>query len=134
MLTWLSNYRDIALLVLRVGIGAIMVMYGWPKLAGGMHAWEKLGGAMQYLGISMFPVFWGFLCAVTETFGGVLLVLGFYFRPAAILLTINMAVATTMVYETSHGSFEAWAHPAELAILFFSLIFIGAGKYSIDRS
>ena len=133
ILTWLSNYRDLGLLVLRAGIGIMMTLHGWPKLAGGLPAWEKLGQAMSHVGINFFPGFWGFSCAMVETIGGVLLIIGFCFRPVTILLTLNFIVATVLLYTTS-GVFLDWSRPAEMLILFFSLIFIGAGKYSVDRS
>ncbi len=133
ILTWLSQYRDIGLLFLRAGIGTMMVLHGWPKLAGGIQHWEKLGKAANSIGISFFPGFWGFSSAMVETIGGVLIVLGFCFRPVTILMTFNFIVATVLVYKTT-GQFSEWSHPAEMLILFFSLIFIGAGKYSIDRS
>lgn len=133
MLTWLSQYRDIGLLILRAGIGIMMVLHGFPKLAGGLPAWEKLGRAMGHLGVNFFPGFWGFSSAMVETLGGVLLVIGFCFRPVTILMTLNFIVATVLLYKTS-GAFLDWSRPAEMLILFFSLIFIGAGKYSVDRS
>ncbi len=133
ILTWLSQYRDLGLLFLRAGIGVAMVLHGWPKLAGGLVEWEKLGKAMSHLGVHFFPGFWGFSSAMVETIGGVLLILGFCFRPTTILLTLNFIVATVLVYKTS-GEFLDWSRPAEMLILFFSLIFIGAGKYSVDRS
>ena len=132
ILTWLSNYRDLGLLVLRAGIGIMMTLHGWPKLAGGLPAWEKLGQAMSHVGINFFPGFWGFSCAMVETIGGVLLIIGFCFRPVTILLTLNFIVATVLLYKTS-GVFLDWSRPAEMLILFFSRIFIGAGKYSVDR-
>lgn len=133
MLTWLSQYRDIGLLFLRIGIGIMMVLHGIPKLAGGLPQWEKLGKAMSHLGINFFPGFWGFSCAMVEVLGGVLIVIGFCFRPVTILMTLNFIVATVLLYKTS-GVFLDWSRPAEMLILFFSLIFIGAGKYSVDRS
>jgi putative oxidoreductase len=133
MLTWLSQYRDIGLLFLRLGIGTMMIFHGWPKLAGGIVQWEKLGKAMGVLGVNFFPVFWGFSSAMVETLGGVLLIIGFCFRPVAILMTLNFILATIFLYKTS-PQFIEWSRPAEMLILFFSLIFIGAGKYSVDRS
>ena len=133
ILTWLSQYRDIGLLILRLGIGTMIVLHGWPKLAGGIHQWEKLGKALGTLGISFFPAFWGFSSAMVETLGGVLFAIGFCFRPVSILMTLNFAVATAFLYKTSPQYIE-WSRPAEMLILFFSLIFIGAGKYSVDRS
>ena len=132
-LTWLSQYRDLGLLFLRAGIGVMMTLHGWPKLAGGMETWAKLGGAMTHLGIKFFPVFWGFSCAMVETIGGVLLIIGFLFRPTTILLSMNFVVASVLLYKTS-SSFTEWSRPVEMLILFVSLIFIGAGKYSVDRS
>ncbi len=134
MLTWLSQYRDLGLLFLRLGIGVMMILHGWPKLAGGLPEWEKVGGAAGYIGIHFLPWVWGFMAAMTETIGGLLIVLGAGFRPVTMLLTFNFIVATAMVYHTSKGEFISWSRPAEMLILFFSLIFIGAGKYSVDRS
>jgi putative oxidoreductase len=132
--TWLSKYRDLGLLLLRVGLGGMMILHGWPKLAGGVELWTKLGGAMSHLGITFLPAFWGFMAAASETVGGALLVLGFFFRPASALLFFTMLVATVMKYRVSRGDFMEWAWPAEMAIVFLSLILIGAGRFSIDKS
>ncbi len=129
-LTWLSNYRDLGLLLLRLGLGALLISAGWPKLAEGIQGWEKLGLAMGNLGIHFAPAFWGFACAMTETFAGLFLALGFYFRISTILLTLNFIVATVMLVN-KHS--DHWTFPALVGLLCFSLIFIGPGKYSVDR-
>ncbi len=134
VLTWLTRYRDFGLLLLRVGLGLMMIMHGWPKLAGGVEAWTKLGAAMQHLGISFLPQFWGFMAAASETVGGALLVIGFMFRPATALLFFTMVVATVLKYRVSGGVFQEWAWPAEMGIVFFSLFLIGAGRFSLDKS
>lgn len=132
--TWLSKYRDFGLLLLRVGLGGMMIMHGWSKLVGGPEVWTKLGGAMHHLGISFLPAFWGFMAAASESVGGALLVIGFLFRPATALLFCTMAVAALMKYRTGDGAFLEWAWPAEMAIVFLSLLFIGAGRFSVDRA
>lgn len=134
VLTWLSKYRDFGLLLLRIGLGGMMILHGWPKLAGGADTWARVGGAMSHLGITFFPEFWGFMAAVSETLGGALIVLGFLFRPASGALFYTMVVAAVMKYKTSGGVFLEWAWPAEMAIVFLSLIFIGAGRFSLDKS
>jgi len=134
MLTWLSQYRDIGLLILRAGIGTMMVIFGWQKLKEGDATWLKLGKAMENFGITFYPIVWGFLCALTEALGGLLVVIGLWFRPVCIVMVLLFVVATVMLYNTTGGNFKEWTRPAELGLLFFSLIFIGAGKYSIDRS
>lgn len=133
-LAWLGQYRDVGILLLRAGIGIMMIQHGWPKLAGGQQVWEKVGGAMGNLGISFWPVFWGFLAAMSETLGGALLAAGFLTRYAALFLTFTMAVATITMYRANQGAFSEWSHAAEIGIVCLSLVIIGAGKYSVDRA
>lgn len=134
ILTGLNRYREFGLLILRVGIGVLMILHGWPKLVGGAAVWTKVGEAMQFLGVGIFPVFWGFMAALSEAVGGALLVLGFYFRPATALMFFTMLVATIMMYRTGGGDFMKWSEPAEMAVVFLGLFFIGAGKFSLDRA
>jgi putative oxidoreductase len=129
---FLGKYRDFGLLLLRVGIGAMFVMHGLPKLMGGPDKWTQLGGAMQYLGISFLPIAWGLAAALSEVVGGLLLVFGLLFRPACLFLTLTMAVAANMHLGKGEGLMAA-SHAIELGLLFFSLLFIGPGRFSVDR-
>lgn len=128
----LTKYRDMGLLILRVGIGIMFLYHGIPKLSGGPEKWEKLGMAMNYVGIKFIPVFWGFMAAFSESFGGICIILGLFFRPACMLLTITMAVAAIMHIRKGDGLNVA-SHAIEGGIVFLSLILIGPGKYSIDK-
>ncbi|GAB4424928.1 MAG: DoxX family protein [Thermodesulfovibrionales bacterium] len=132
MLKSLAKHADTGLLILRVGIGIMFLYHGFPKLFGGPEKWGKLGIAAKYVGIDIFPVFWGFMAAFSEFFGGTCIILGLFFRPACILLTITMAVAASMHLGKGDGLNVA-SHAIEDGILFLSLIFIGPGRYSIDR-
>jgi len=78
---------DVALLLLRLGIGVSFVyVYGAAKLFGGPEQWTGLGQTMAVLGITFWPTFWGFMAALAEFGGGILLMLGLLFRPALVLL------------------------------------------------
>ncbi len=134
ILTGLTKYRDFGLLLLRVGLGAMFIfVHGWPKIVGGVERWKALGSAMQHLGIRFAPEFWGFLAAAAEFGGGILLVLGFFFRPTCAALAFTMLVGAVMHYKTE-GTLFAAAHPIELGVVFLALLLIGPGKYSLDRS
>ncbi|QCR21052.1 DoxX family protein [Pontibacter sp. SGAir0037] len=129
----LYRLRNMGLLLLRLGIGVMFVLHGWPKLEGGPERWAMLGENMQLLGIGFAPVFWGFMAGFAETVGGILLALGLFFRPTCALLLITMIVATTRHIVAGDG-FGGYSHALEAAILFFSFLFIGPGKFSLDES
>ena len=128
---YLNRYRETGILVLRIGIGIMFILHGYPKLIGGPDKWEGLGANMGNVGIGFAPVFWGFMAAFAEGVGGLLLLLGFLTRPACVLLFITMVVAAVK-HNVDSGNFMAGAQPTEDAIVFLSLIFIGPGKYSLD--
>jgi len=128
----LGKYRNTGLLLLRIGIGIMFIIHGFPKLAGGPQGWEGLGGSMKVIGIDFLPMFWGFMAAATETFGGFLLIVGLFYRPACILLVFTMIIAALVHFGKGDG-LQGASHAIELGIVFFSLIFIGPGKYSVDK-
>ncbi|WP_316846538.1 DoxX family protein [Pedobacter psychrodurus] len=128
----LGKYRNTGLLLLRIGLGVMFIIHGFPKLAGGPSGWTGLGGSMKVIGINFLPIFWGFMAAATETFGGFLLIVGLFFRPALILLIFTMVIAALVHFGKGDGLGGA-SHAIELGIAFFGLIFIGPGKYSVDK-
>lgn len=127
----LDKYRDHGLLLLRVGLGVMFVMHGWPKLAGGAATWEKLGAATAHLGIDFWPTAFGFAASISEFGGGILLALGLLFRPACVALAGTMAVATMSHLAKGDGVMGA-SHAIEVGTVFLGLLFIGPGAYSID--
>jgi putative oxidoreductase len=128
----LGNYKNFGLLIIRVGLGVMFIYHGYPKLGGGVKAWEGLGSATKYIGIHFWPAVWGLLSAVVETFGGFLLIIGLAFRPVCLLLLINLVVAAMSHFGKGDGLDDA-AHAIEDAVMFAGLLFLGPGKYSADK-
>lgn len=131
-LSKLNNYRNTGLLIMRVGLGAMMIYHGYPKLLSGPDGWAGLGASTKYIGITFWPVVWGFLAAVVETLGGFLVIIGLTFRPVCMLMVVNLIVAAAMHFGKGDG-LEGAAHAVELAVVFVGLIFVGPGKYSVDK-
>lgn len=129
---FLNKYSDAGTLFLRIGIGfAFIFVHGWGKMFGGPELWAKLGGSMANLGITFAPTFWGFMAAAAEFGGGILILFGLFTRPAAAFMAFTMFVA--FIQHTS--KLDPWnrvIYPMEMFAVFMALLFIGAGKYSID--
>jgi putative oxidoreductase len=75
---------------------------------------------------------WGLLSALTEAVGGFLLIIGLAFRPVCLLMVINLVVAALVSYGPGHSLFDA-SHAIEDAVTFAGLLFLGPGKYSVDK-
>lgn len=129
----LGKYRNTGLLMLRIGLGIMMMLHGFPKLSGGVETWIKVGGSMKLIGIDFMPAVWGFMAALTEGVGGLFILLGLFFRPVLILMTFTMAMAAMVHLSDPKQSFMDASSAIELGIVFLSLLFIGPGKYSIDK-
>lgn len=127
-----GTYRNIGLLILRVGLGIMMMLHGYPKLFGGPEMWGELGTATQSIGLDFAPIFFGFMASVTEFFGGLFLILGLFFRPSLVLLFVVMIVAAASHISAGDGFIDT-SHSIELAIVFVSMLIIGPGEYSLDR-
>lgn len=125
--------RDFGLLLLRVSVGVIMIIHGVPKFLGGTETLKEVGSAMAYLGVSYAPVFWGFMAAFSEVLGGLLLIVGFLFRPACFFLGFTMVVATLLKFSIDSEFGSVTAHPLTMTFLFFSLMFIGPGRFSVQK-
>ncbi len=121
-----------ALLLIRVGFGVMYMIHGWPKIAGGVDTWTWLGGNMSVLGLSFAPAFWGFMAAVAEFGGGLLLVLGVLTRPVAAMMLFTMLIATLM-HLGAGDPINSVLHPVKGLVVFAGLLFSGAGKYSADN-
>jgi len=127
-----TEYRELGILILRAGFGILFLFHGYPKLAGGPDSWSKLGGAVIDLGINFIPTFWGFMAALSEFGGGLLLILGLFTRFASFFLLVTMMVATIM-HIGNGDSFGRYSHALKAAIVFLSFMLIGSGKYSLDE-
>lgn len=127
-MTRLNALQPLGLLLLRVALGIIFISHGYPKLT---HP-----GAMQGLFTQHgLPGYFQTVAGMLETFGGALLIPGLFTRVAAMLLTIEMAVAIWKVH--SGGGLVAvhnYEFPLALLAGCFALATVGAGQASIDHA
>ena len=125
---FLSSFQPLGLLVFRVALGVIFLTHGYPKLT-------RSAAAMQGMFVQHgLPAQLVYVAGVLETFGGILLILGLFTRPVALLLTIEMAVAIVKVH-SGHGimALREYEFPLALGTACLALATFGAGVLSGDH-
>ena len=64
LFTHMERYRDLGLLILRVGFGlSFFWFHGYPKLMGGPEMWARIGDAVANVGITFGYTAWGLAAA-----------------------------------------------------------------------
>lgn len=114
--------------LLRIFIGARLIYGVWDNII----SWDHMLRFKEFLATNNFPM--PLVCAVTSVYAqficGILLIIGWKTRWAAVAMMINFLIAA---FIEMPGGIEAMT-PA-LAIFFSCLLFFldGAGNFSIDR-
>jgi putative oxidoreductase len=121
-----NKYSDIALLLLRLGVGIIFLVSGWGKLTG----IEGVTGFFGNIGVPM-PFIMAWVVALVEFFGGIMVLLGAYAKIPYLLLAIIMLVAIFLV-KMDQG-FSASRLEIMLLLASLALFFMGSGNYSVDH-
>jgi putative oxidoreductase len=132
----LSRLASLAPLAVRIIVGIIMFAHGLQKLTEvgpGNFGGQVLAG----LGVPL-PVFMGYVVTLVELVGGLLLIVGFLSRLAALLLTIDLVIAILLVKVNVgfiSGSSGTGAE-LDLALIagFLVILFAGPGRLSVDHA
>lgn len=120
-----AGAANAALLLLRLGVGALMIHHGYDKL---VHFGEYQDKFMNFMSLGKT----GSLALVVfaEFFCSLFLILGLFTRLATIPLIITMAVA---LFKAHDGKFFGDGEMAALYITcYLGLLIIGPGKISVD--
>lgn len=123
--TALPPYVDLAIFILRVGVGFLMIPHGYSKLS------RVLGGDYGFrdpIGIGEVPSL--LLTIFAEVFCSVLVLLGLFTRPALAVLIFTMVVVVFLV-NLSKG-LSGMEKGLLFLIPYVSLYIWGPGRYSLD--
>lgn len=121
-----ENYKDAAILLLRLGVGVVFIVAGWGKLTGIEGTIEFFGN----LGIPV-PMVMAWVVALVEFISGIMVLTGLYIRIPALLLATVMLVA--IITTKLDGSFSAMRLDLMLLLMSLSLALLNSGKYSADN-
>ena len=119
---------DIAILIGRVAIAALMLVHGLPKLATALS-----GQAIQFRGVfGMSPGFSLALTVFAEVICSLFILVGFGTRLATIPLIITMLVAVFYIH--AGDPFAKQEMGLHYMLAYILLLITGSGKYSLDGS
>lgn len=125
-----SNADDLGKLLLRVAVGLLILLHGIAKVRHG------LGDVADAMARAHLPQAIGYLVYVGEVVAPLLMIVGAWARPAALVVVANMVVALALGHPhelfamTTHGGLlleVQWLMLAGAA----SVALLGAGKYSV---
>jgi len=127
-----NTQHDIAKLLLRLTLGALVLLHGIAKMKGGM------GGIVHMVEARGLPGPLGYGVLLGEVLGPLLLLAGFHARVGAALVAINMLFAIWLVHLGDLGRFTGqggWA--LELQAMFLmgaiALMLLGPGRFSVNE-
>ncbi len=122
----LSKYSPYALGLLRIVTALLFIEHGTMKLFGFPSGGPGGGGGLSALSL---------IAGLLEVFGGVAVLVGFFTRPVAFLLSGQMAVAYWMIHFPGNSFFPV-LNGGDAAILFcfifLYIVFAGPGAWSLD--
>ena len=123
---FLNRLQPLALLVMRLVLGAILIAHGYHKVFGGFHHHMEMVGSLG------LPRQLAYLSAGTEFFGGIGIVLGLFTRFFSLAFVIEMCVAIWKIHFknglTGAGGYE---FPMSVATIAFALMCFGAGPWGL---
>lgn len=129
----LPSYPDAALLLVRLALGTVFIVHGWPKISTPSTA---IGMAAK-LGYEPAALF-GIALAAIEFGGGLLLLLGLATRVAALLIASTQIVAVKEVHWRCGYLGTEGCRGFELNFILLcglaALMLAEAGAYALDRA
>jgi putative oxidoreductase len=132
-MAFLAKYREAGLLLMRVSLGVLFVVLTGPVLLSGSARWAAFGSGIRNLGLHSHFQIWGFLGALAGCVGAALMIFGLCFRPG-VLLVLAITFIYTLGVMHGAGAFRGALAAVELCAILVGLLFVGPGKYSVDKT
>ncbi len=124
--------RDLGILALRLAFGFQLVKVSFENVIHSTANMPSFIAYLQSLGFP-YPTPGAYISAYTEFIGGILWLLGFQTRLAALFVGINFAVALGMAHLNTSDSYQNTMPSVNLLAVSIFLLLNGPGRYSIDE-
>lgn len=124
-----DRQSNFGLLIMRLGLAAILLIHSLPKLFAGSHSWHGVGTTLGFINVGVPAAILGLSMLLLEALGAVSLMFGYFFRITCIVLFIIFCLYFFNYFSIGYQTLMLWS--AGLAAVFFGLIYMGPGRYSI---
>lgn len=127
-----QSAQDFGKLIIRVALGAFVLLHGIAKLTGGV------GGIGQMLEGAGLPPVLAYGALIGEVLGPLLLIVGYHARIGAVLVALNMLAAIALAHVGQLALLNeqgGWALELQGMFLFtaIGLALTGPGRYSVNQ-
>ncbi|GAA3933148.1 DoxX family protein [Luteimonas lutimaris] len=124
--------QDFGKLVLRIALGALILLHGISKLKNGLGPIEGMVVAHGFPGFVAYGVLIG------EVLAPLMLLFGFHARIGAVIVAVNMLFAFVLAHMGQLGQLNdqgGWALELQGMFLFtaIAIVLIGPGRYAINQ-
>jgi len=127
---------DLGLFILRLGMGILFIIHGYPKMTGRGVVNDKGSRESMIESIQGLKLPFAYQLAVVSGaimfFGGILFVLGLWIRWVAAILAAIMLVAFGRNFFRK-GFLGSGDFPFSVLVTLLGLIFLGSGMISMDH-
>ncbi len=128
-----TRWDDLGKLILRVTVAGLLIFHGISKLKAG------IGWMAGPLGAAHLPFALGYGVYVAEVLAPVLLVLGIFTRPAAVIIAFDLFMAMTLVVNRRVFTINerGGGLGGEVELFFMltavAIAFLGSGRYAVSK-
>lgn len=125
-----TTAQDIAKLLLRLVLGVLILLHGISKIESGV------GEILDVVGKAGLPHAFGYLVYIGEVVAPILVIIGLWTRPAALVIAIDLVVAVLLVHVAEFFTLNeqgGWALELQglYLIVAICVALLGAGRYSL---
>lgn len=121
-------YGDTNLFFLRLILGLILIVHGWPKIK------NLRGTADNFTAMGFKPgVFWGTIVAIVEFFGGLTIVAGFLANFALVLVVAEFFVINAWKIVKKQPFVGGLEFDFLILASALTLLSFGSGAWSLDQ-
>ena len=128
----MRTYDDLGKLFLRISVAGLLLVHGLSKLQNG------IGFVQNQVGEAGLPSFVAYGVYVGEIIAPVLVILGLFTRPAALIIAFDMVAAILLARRAdiaTIGPGGGWAIETEMLFLLgaIAIAALGAGRFALGK-